>query len=304
MSKKWSLNDVPALTGRVVVVTGGNSGLGYESVKAFSKNGAKVIMTSRSMERGEAARDRMGDVSGSIDIRELDLMDLGSVRSFAAGFSANYNRIDVLLNNAGIMATPYAKTKDGFEAQMGTNHLGHFALTGLLLDPLRNTPGARVVNVSSNAHKYGTMDFEDLLFDNGEDYTPIKAYSRSKLANLLFTYELDRRLKSIGEDIISVAAHPGVAVTNLASHFEDKWWFKLLLPIAKLMMQTQAQGALPQIRACVDPEVVGGTYYGPNGFRQASGDPVVVQSNAASHDQEDAEALWKMSEELTGVKYL
>lgn len=299
----WTKDDIPGLSGKTVIVTGGNSGLGYESVKALAEKGADVVLTSRSIEKGEQAKAQiLKEIeNGKIEVAKLDLADLESVRSFAARFQEKHRQLDILLNNAGIMTTPYFTTKDGFEGQMGTNHLGHFALTGLLLDLISKTPRSRVVSVSSNAHRRGTMDFDNLLFENGKGYSPIAAYGRSKLANLLFTYELQRFFKSRSIDSLSVAAHPGASMTNLARHLEDKWYFKLLFPIASLFIQDAAKGALPQIRAAVDPGVKGGEYYGPSGWNQLGGAPERVQSNQASHNKEDARRLWKVSEELTGV---
>jgi len=300
----WTIENIGDLSGKVIIVTGGNSGLGYESVKAFAMKGAEVVLASRSTEKGEEAKaEILQDVTaGKIKVMQLDLGDLESVRNFASAFKLGYKKLDVLLNNAGIMMTPYFTTKDGFEAQLGTNHLGHFALTGLLMDGLLNTPGSRVVNVSSGAHKNGQMDFDNLQFGNGKDYSPMKAYGRSKLSNLLFTYELQRKLEAAKKETISVAAHPGVAMTNLARHVEGKFLFKVLSPLFKLMAQDQASGALPQIRASVDSTVKGSEYYGPDGKREFKGYPVVVQSNEASHNNEDAAKLWEESEKLTGVK--
>lgn len=305
MSDTWTLDNAPELAGKIIVVTGGNSGLGYESVKAFAMKGAEVVMASRTMEKGEQAKAEITHAvpQAKIKVMELDLADLGSVRSFATTFRKQYKQLDVLLNNAGIMMSPYFKTKDGFEAQFGTNHLGHFALTGLLIDLLLKTPGGRVVNVSSGAHKNGNMDFSNLQFENGKGYSPMKAYGRSKLANLLFTYELQRKLEAVEKDVIAVAAHPGIAMTNLARYLEKKWFVRLLLPLFKGMAQDQSMGALPQVRASVDPDVKGGEYYGPDGKGERKGYPVVVPSNAASHDKEDAAKLWEESERLTGVKY-
>ena len=199
--------------------------------------------------------------------------------------------------------TPYSTTKDGFESQLGTNHLGHFALTGVLMDVMLQTEGARFVNVSSGAHKNGQMDFDNLQFSGGREYSPMKAYGRSKLSNLLFTYELQRKLEAAKKDTIAVAAHPGVAMTNLARHLEDRFLFKILSPLFKRMAQDQAMGALPQIRASVDPQVKGSEYYGPDGKREWKGYPVRVPSNEASHNLQDAARLWEESEKLTGVKF-
>jgi len=300
---KWTLEDLPDLSGKNIMVTGGNSGLGYESVKAFASKGAGVFLASRSLDKGEQAKSEILKTvpDAKITVMELDLGDLESVKNFAADYHKNHQKLDVLLNNAGIMMTPYFTTKDGFEGQFGTNHLGHFALTGLLLDLLLDTPGSRIVNVSSGAHKSGTMDFENLQWENGRDYSPMKAYGRSKLSNLLFTYELQRRLEAANKDTLAVAAHPGLAATNLARHLEGKILFKILTPLFKLMAQDQAMGALPQIRASVDPAVKGGEYYGPDGRGERKGYPVEVPSNEASHNLRDAASLWEESEKLTGV---
>jgi len=295
---------MPDLGGKMIMVTGGNSGLGFESVKAFAAKGAGVVLASRSVQKGEEAKsDILKTVpDGKITVMQLDLGDLESVRSFAADYLKNHQKLDVLLNNAGIMMTPYFTTRDGFEGQFGTNHLGHFALTGLLMDVLLATPGSRIVNVSSGAHKNGTMDFDNLQWKDGKDYGSMKAYGRSKLSNLLFTYELQRKLEAANQDTLAVAAHPGIAATNLARHLEGKFLFKVLTPLFKMLAQDQAMGALTQIRASVDPEVKGGEYYGPDGRGERKGYPVVVPSNEASHDLRDAARLWEESEKLTGVK--
>jgi len=305
MKENWTTENIPDLSGKIIIVTGGNSGLGFESVKAFAQNGAEVVLTSRSAEKGEKAKAeiRKENPNVKINVTELDLADMESVRRFAKDFHQKHDRLDVLLNNAGIMTTPYFKTKDGFEGQVGTNHLGHFALTGLLLDLIQKTPNSRVVNVSSMAHKRGNMDFDNFLFENGKDYTPVKAYGKSKLANLLFTYELQRFFEANNINSISVVAHPGISKTNLARHLEGKLYFKILYPLFLLMTQNAAKGALPQIRASVDPEVIGGEYYGPSGFNEMKGSPVKVESNAASHNREDAQKLWEFSEKLTEVTF-
>ena len=247
-NNKWTTDQVPDLSGKVIVVTGGNSGLGYESVKAFAEKGATVVLASRSFDKGKAAREDLlkGKPSGEIAVMELDLGDLSSVQNFADSFQKKYDRLDVLLNNAGIMMTPYGLTSDGLESQMGVNHFGHFALTGLLLDRILATPASRIVNVSSMAHNRGQMDFDNLLFEQGRDYSPIRAYGRSKLANLLFTYELQRRFEQKGHNSLAVAAHPGVAQTNLARYIEGKFFVKLLMPLFSRFTQDAAMGALPQ----------------------------------------------------------
>jgi len=302
MSKeKWTTANMPDLAGKTIIVTGGNSGLGYESVKAFAEKGAEVILASRSQEKGQVAKSEIGNTKGDITVMPLDLMNFASIKQFADAFKAQYNKLDILLNNAGIMTTPYFLTKDGLEAQNGTNHFGHFALTGHLFELIKNTPESRIVNVSSSGHRYGTMDFDNLLFENGKDYTPMKSYARSKLANLLFTYELERRSQAGGINSIAVAAHPGRSQTNLGRHIEGKLWFKLMRPLFMLITQSQAQGALPQIRAAVDPNVKGSEYYGPH--KGMTGFPIVAKSNTASHNKQDAKRLWEESERLTGVKF-
>jgi len=300
ITEKWTTSNMPDLTGKIIIVTGGNSGLGYESVKAFAQKGAEVILASRSLEKGEEACMQIGNVKGKIKVMQLDLQDFASIEKFAAEFNANYQKLDILLNNAGIMTTPYFKTKDGLEGQMGTNHFGHFKLTGLLLDLIKNTPKSRVVNVSSSAHKVGKMDFNNLLFEKG-GYTPLKAYGRSKISNLLFTYELQRLFEKNAIDSIAVASHPGVARTNLDRYIKGKIWFKLLTPLFKMISMEQDQGVLPQLRASVDQNVKGAEYYGPN--KGSKGYPISLPSNEASHNVDDAKKLWEVSEEITQIKY-
>jgi NAD(P)-dependent dehydrogenase (short-subunit alcohol dehydrogenase family) len=228
-------------------------------------------------------------------------MDLASIEKFATEIKHNYTQLNVLLNNAGIMSTPYFTTNDGLEAQNGTNHYGHFALTGQLMDLIKATPKSRVVNVSSMAHKWGKMDFNNPLFENGKGYTPMKSYSRSKLSNLLFTYELQRWFDTHKIDAMALATHPGISKTNLDRYMRTKISFKLLMPLAKLITQSQDWGALPQIRAAADPAVKPAEYYGPH--RGMKGYPVVVESNNASHSMEDAKKLWELSEAITKVTF-
>lgn len=299
--EKWTTEKIPDLSGKIIIVTGGNSGLGYESVKTFAQKGAHVILACRSTEKGETAKKKMGNINGHIDVMKLDLQDFASIENFAKNFKEKHNKLDVLLNNAGVMTTPYFTTKDGLEGQMGTNHFGHFALTAHLFEIIKKTPNSRVVNVSSTGHKAGKMDFENLLFEGGKGYGRMKAYGRSKLSNLLFTYELQRRLETSGINSISLASHPGGTKTNLDRHINNKWWFKILYPFVKGMMMEQEQGALSQIRASVDPNVKGGDYYGPH--KGMKGWPVKVESNSASHNKEDAKKLWSISEEITGITF-
>ena len=303
-SKDWKINDLPDLTGKNIIVTGGNSGLGYEAVKALSGKGAKVTIACRSMAKGEQAMKAILEVypKADIDVSELDLADLQSIKSFATKYCQNHDQLDLLLNNAGIMMTPYQLTKDGFESQMGVNHLGHFALTGLLLELLRKTPNSRVVNVSSMAHKQGSMDYDNLLF-NRKSYTPLKAYGRSKLSNLLFTYELQRFFESNKLDCKALVAHPGVSDTNLFQHITSEWIMNLLKPLVRSIIQPANMGVLPELRAATDLNAKGGEFYGPNGKLEMKGHPVLVQPIAAAQDTESAGKLWEASEKLTGIIY-
>ena len=304
-STDWTIENITDLTGKTILVTGGNSGLGFEAVKAFALKGAHVVMACRSVNKGEVAKKQIIDFNPKADIliMELNLTNLESIRSFVNLFKENHSRLNVLLNNAGIMMVPYGLTKNGFENQLGTNHLGHFALTGLLLDLLKKTPKSRVVNVSSMAHKSGVMDFDNLLYENGKDYSPMKAYGRSKLSNLLFTYELQRFFEANKIDCMALAAHPGVSDTNLFNHAAPKWVMNLLKPLFLFMIQPASMGALPEIRASVDQNAKGGEFYGPNGKREMKGFPVIVKSTAASYDKESALKLWEISEKLTSVKF-
>jgi NAD(P)-dependent dehydrogenase (short-subunit alcohol dehydrogenase family) len=303
LQEVWTTADMPDLTGKVIIVTGANSGIGYEAAKEFARKGAQTILACRSMDKAEAA---LAEIRAEIpqapaEIMQLDLASQASVHKFAGEFKAKYEQLDVLVNNAGIMWAPYGTTEDGFETHFGVNHLGHFALTGLLIDLLLATPGSRVVNVSSTGHRTGNMDFDNLMFEGGEGYQRQRVYGRSKLANLLFTYELQRRYEAIGADAMATAAHPGGSNTNLGYDVRDRWYAKAFIPLIDRMIQGADMGALPTIRAAVDPLANGGDYYGPNGLFEQGGYPIVVQSNKASHNLEDAQKLWQVSEELTGV---
>lgn len=302
---KWSLLDMPDQTGRVVVITGGNSGLGFETAKAFALRNAEVVIACRSIEKGEIAKESIISLfpNGKVNVIPLDLVDLSSVEAFASHFMQNYARLDILINNAGIMTCPYALTKDGFESQMGTNHLGHFALTGHLIRLISSTPNSRVVVVSSLAHKQWKISFENSLSEYAPSYNRMRAYARSKLANLLFAYHLQRMLEQKNVDSICVAAHPGASYTNLGRHLEGSLFVRFLRPLIVKILPTAASGALPIIRAAVDIEVKGGAFYGPSGFLQLSGSPVRVESSRTSHNSEDSVKLWGISERLTGVRF-
>lgn len=300
---RWTAHDIPDLTGKVAIVTGANSGIGFEAARELARKGAEVTLACRSVERGRGALDvlRAELPAASADLMELDLASLDSIARFADAFRDRHERLDVLANNAGIMAVPYARTADGFESQNGVNHLGHFALTGRLLDLIAATPGARVVNVSSAAHRNASMDFGNLLYENG-GYSPIRAYGRSKLANLLFTHELQRRFEAAGVDALALSAHPGFSDTGLAVHLRRGWRAPLMGLIA-LMSQSAARGALPTLRAAADPDARGGQYYGPHGFMGIRGLPVAVEPSDAARDGDAALRLWEASERLTGVGY-
>jgi NAD(P)-dependent dehydrogenase (short-subunit alcohol dehydrogenase family) len=296
---------MPNLTGKVAIVTGGNSGLGFETAKAFVANGADVIIACRSLERGEQAKEQIlkKNPAGTIKVLPIDLTDLTSLKNFADSFKSHYTRLDILINNAGIMISPFALTKDGFESQMGTNHLGHFALTGHLLSLLKATPNPRVVTVSSLAHKQWKISFDNNLCERERSYNRFRAYARSKLANLLFAYQLQRNFDAHGIKCLSLAAHPGASHTNLGRYMEKNVFVRLFRPLIERMLPSAESGALPQLRAAVDQTVIGGQFFGPSGFMELAGSPVVLKSSKNSYNTEDAIRLWKVSEELAGVKY-
>lgn len=298
MSKHdWSAEALGDQSGRVAIVTGSNSGIGFETARVLAGKGAAVVMACRNLEKASPKADeiRAAHPGADVEVMQLDLSDLGSVQRFAEAFRAKHSRLDLLINNAGIMVPPYGKTAQGFETQFGVNHLGHFALTGSLLDLITNTPGSRIVTVSSIAHYMGRIDFADLNWEKG--YRAQAAYGQSKIANLLFTYELQRRLAAAGKDTIAVAAHPGWTETNLQEHAKGVKFLNRFLAQEPLM------GALPTLYAATEPGVNGAEYFGPNGFMEMNGPPKKVKSNKRSHDRNVAERLWNVSEELTGVRF-
>ncbi len=300
---KWSAADVPDQAGRVAVVTGSNTGIGYEAAAVLADHGAHVVLAVRNLDKGKAAIETIKAASPRADValQELDLSALDSVRAAADALCSAYPRIDLLINNAGVMWTPKQTTRDGFELQFGTNHLGHFALTGLVLDHLLPVQGSRVVTVSSLAHRIrAAIHFDDLQWEHS--YSRIGAYGQAKLANLLFTYDLQRRLAAKGAPTIAVAAHPGGSNTELARNLPAVFRpaEKILGP---LLFQNAAMGALPTLRAATDPAVQGGQYYGPDGFAEQRGHPKLVKSSGQSHDESLQRRLWTVSEELTGVSY-
>jgi NAD(P)-dependent dehydrogenase (short-subunit alcohol dehydrogenase family) len=297
MATQWTEQNVPDQHGRVAVVTGANAGLGLETARVLAEHGASVVLAVRDVTKGLAAAARIG---GDVTVQELDLMSLESVHAAAAELHTTHPRIDLLINNAGVMHTPKQTTRDGFEGQFGTNHLGHFAFTGLLLDQLLPVPGSRVVTVSSGGHRIrAAIHFDDLNWDRS--YSRIGAYGQSKLANLMFTYELQRRLAPQGTTV-AVAAHPGTSDTGLVRNWPAplRAVSSLLSP---LLTQSPTMGALPTLRAATDPAVLGGQYYGPDGRGEARGYPELVRSSPQSYDLEIQQRLWSVSEDLTGVKF-
>lgn len=307
MSRGWSADDLPDLTGKTIVVTGGNSGIGYCAAVELARKGARTVLACRDQAKAEKAASaiRAAHPNATVEVMALDLASLASVRDFADAFHRQHDRLDVLCNNAGVMALPYRKTVDGFEMQIGTNHLGHFALTGRLLDLLRTTPNARVVNVSSGAHRAGWIRFDDLNWERG--YRKWFAYGQSKIANLLFTYELQRRLAAANVPVISVACHPGYAATNLQAAGPRMAGSTLMEQITelgnRLFAQSAEMGALPTLYAIAADTVRGGDYIGPDGPGEMHGHPRKVTSNSRSHDEGTARRLWDLSEQLTQVRY-
>jgi NAD(P)-dependent dehydrogenase (short-subunit alcohol dehydrogenase family) len=298
---KWTEADIPDQTGRVVVITGANTGLGYETAAALAEQGAHVVLAVRNLDKGKDAAARISVTSprGEVALQELDLTSLESIRAAADQLRSDHDRVDLLINNAGVMWTPKSNTKDGFELQFGTNHLGHFAFTGLLLDRLLPVAGSRVVTVSSSGHRIrADIHFDDLQWERS--YNRVGAYGQSKLANLLFTYELQRRLAPRGTTI-AVAAHPGGSRTELTRNLPAL--FARVAPLVEPLFQDAAMGALPTLRAATDPGVLGGQYFGPDGFAELRGHPKLVASSDKSHDVDVQRRLWAVSEELTGVVY-
>lgn len=301
MGSKWTVADIPDQSGRTAIVTGANSGLGYDTAAALAGAGATVVLAVRNLDKGNEALDRIkrSNPEAAVSVQALDLSSLDSVRRAADEMRAAHPRIDLLINNAGVMYVPTRETtEDGFEMQFGTNHLGHFALTGLLLDNLRSVEGSRVVTVSSVGHRImARIRFEDPHFETG--YNRVQAYGQSKLANLLFTFELQRRLAAAGAPTIATAAHPGFSDTELMRYIP------VFVPdiVWKIFTQSADKGALPTLRAATDPNAQGGQYYGPDGIGEVKGHPKLVASSAQSRDQDIQRRLWNMSEELTGVTY-
>ena len=299
---KWTAADVPDQSGRVAIITGSNTGIGYEAAAVLAERGAHVVLAVRNLDKGKdaAARTAAQSPNADVTLRELDLTSLDSIRNASNDLRAAYPRIDLLINNAGVMMTPRGTTKDGFELQFGTNHLGHFALTGQLLENVLPVVGSRVVTISSQGHRGDRIRFDDLQWERG--YNRTFAYAQSKLANLLFTYELARRLAAKGVPTIAVAAHPGSANTELTRNLPG-----LIRPavefVSSLVTRSPAMGAEPTLRAATDPDVRNAQYYGPDGIGEQRGHPKLVESSAQSHNEEIQRRPWTVSEELTGVTY-
>jgi NAD(P)-dependent dehydrogenase (short-subunit alcohol dehydrogenase family) len=297
----WTAADIPGLEGRVAVVTGANSGLGLVTARELARAGASVVLACRDLAKGEAARDSI--TLGSASVARLDLADLGSVREFASSFRGQHGRLDLLINNAGVMAPPRRLTADGFESQLGVNHLGHFALTGLLLPSLLDAEAARVVTVSSAAHRMGRIKFGDLQSER--HYNSWVAYGQSKLANLLFCFELQRRCVAARPEVAlsSMAAHPGYSATNLQSAGPRPWEAAIMTVTNRLVAQSAEMGALPVLYAATFPGLPGGSFVGPDGLMEGRGHPRVVGAAGRAYDEDVARRLWEVSEELTGVSY-
>lgn len=298
----FNLKNAPSQQGKIAIVTGANIGLGYETTIGLAKKGAKVIMACRNLQKAENAKNEILNKVPDADlmVMELDLNSLLSVRKFAASFSEKFDRLDLLIENAGIMGPPFVKTVDGFESQMGVNYFSHFLLTNLLFPILNNTKGSRIVTLSSKAHERGRIDFTNL--NSEKSFSRMGAYSQSKLACLMFAYELQRRLEKAGSQVIAVAAHPGVSNTNLGQYIPRLLYY-VFLPVVSLFSHSPENAALPSLMAAMDENVKGGDYFGPTGFNGMKGTPGKVKSRPHGDDLEVAKKLWEVSEELTKQKF-
>lgn len=298
----FNIDHIESQKGKIAIVTGANSGLGQEITIGLAKKEVKVIMACRNIKKAESAKSEIMKIipSADIEIMELDLNYLTSVRSFAKSFSEKYDRLNLLIENAGIMIPPFAKTEDGFESQMGVNYFSHFLLTNLLMPVLNKTEGARIATTSSIAHENGRIDFDNL--NSEKSYSKMGAYGQSKLACLMFAYELQRRLDKAGSSIIAVSAHPGVSKTNLFSNVPTLFQV-LMTPFLPLFTHPPKKAALPMLYAALGDDVKGGDYFGPTGFKGMKGEPGKVKSKPQSYDQDVAKRLWEVSEKLTGKKF-
>lgn len=305
MSTRWTPQQMPSQQGRLAIITGANSGIGFHTARHLARAGAQVILACRNADKGEAARARIAAEypASLLEVRVLDVADLESVRRFASEFLAQGRTLDLLINNAGVMSLPTRRTTpQGFETQFGTNHLGHFALTGLLLPSLLWRPGSRIVTIASIAHKGGVLNFDDLNAER--TYHPRKAYQQSKLANVVFGIELDRRLRAKSSNTASIIAHPGVAVTNIVSNgMGNSLQARIAGVLVSLFAQSDDRGSWPTLYAAVSPEAHGGGYYGPDGMAEIKGTPVEVKPKPKALDPQAGQRLWQVSEEMTGVHY-
>jgi NAD(P)-dependent dehydrogenase (short-subunit alcohol dehydrogenase family) len=304
MASTWTARDIPDQSGRIAVVTGANSGLGLVTARELARSGATVIIASRNTGKGErAASEIRAEVpSADVPVQALDLADLASVRAFAERFAAQRDRLDLLINNAGVMAPPRRLTKDGFESQFGTNHLGHFALTGLLLSKLLEATAPRVVTVASINHRMGTIRFDDPQWEHG--YNNWRAYAQSKLANLMFCFELDRRATAARSSLQSMAAHPGYSATNLQFAGPANAYERWAMEVGnKLFAQSAEVGALSTLYAATVVDLPSGSYVGPDGFIEVRGHPHVVTASGKAYNREAWRRLWELSEQLTGVSF-
>jgi NAD(P)-dependent dehydrogenase (short-subunit alcohol dehydrogenase family) len=298
-TNKWNAGNIPEQQGKVVIVTGSSSGIGFQDAKVLAEKNAEVIIAVRNEGKADKAAEKIRAAykNARISVMMLDLAGLNSIRKFTEEFKQKYSRLDILINNAGVMVPPYSKTKDGFELQFGTNHLGPFALTGLLFDLLKNTGNSRIISVSSNAHKFGNINFEDLSWEKRK-YSPWRAYGDSKLANLYFIYELKRKIEEAKLNIKTASAHPGWTSTELQRHSGF-----IVNILDKVYAQSIEMGSLPTLYAATAGDVENGDYYGPCGWGEWRGYPKKVESNKLSHNIDIAKKLWEVSEKLTGISY-
>ncbi|MBN2605016.1 MAG: SDR family NAD(P)-dependent oxidoreductase [Bacilli bacterium] len=296
----WTTNQIGDLTGKVFIVTGANSGIGFEATKVFAGKGAQVIMACRNQSKAQDAKQQIlrEFPDAKLVLMQLDLTDFSSIESFSNEVKLQYQRIDVLLNNAGIMTVPYGSTKDNLELQIGVNHFGHFYLTMKLLPLIDKTPNSRIVSIASIAHKFGKLNPTTFVYDENRKYHTARAYAQSKLANLLFTYGLQTRLEELGSKVKVLAAHPGISRTNLGEHIKTLS-YKPIRGLINLFNQSQQEGSLPGIRACTDSSAKSGQYYGPSGFYEMKGHPVVTKSTKRSHSKELQNILWEESHKIT-----
>jgi NAD(P)-dependent dehydrogenase (short-subunit alcohol dehydrogenase family) len=303
MGDKWTVDRIPDQSGRTAIVTGANSGLGLITARELARAGARVVLACRNTQKGESALSdcEAAALGAEVELEQLDLASLDSVRGFAERFRAGHDGLDLLINNAGVMATPRRRTADGFELQFGTNHLGHFALTALLIGAMEGREDARVVTLSSGAHRIGRIAFDNLGGDRR--YFRWRAYGQSKLANLLFALELDRRLRAAGSTVRSLSAHPGYAATNLQFAGPPGVDAAIMKVSNRVIAQSDEMGALPTLYAATEPGLEGGTFCGPDGFLEQRGHPKRVAPSSAARDEEVARRLWQVSEEMTGVRF-